>query len=348
MHITTRRFARWAFPLALTLAACGGEPVAEDDFRGVYEDVDDESEPVVLDPVVDLGGKADHLADYHDWRFSMSGASTGEGVNAATGLRLFNTVVDDYLKYGERRWGINLVWSNSDSYSVRLEKANPRDHRDVQIGERVALRFQGGGYVKYGERTWGINLVWSDTPVLEWEIRRRDASGPVQVGTSYGIYNRRVGDYLVYCERPTGVNLRWLKDCKARTEAGHEDENNGPITFTYYAEAQVIIEGVRPYTLNWNPGPGRRLTAMKVGSGIGFPAFVAHFMKPGYPFSQCGSPTASVSLTDGQNATAEQLTALFGSATPQGPLGMLACLTPAQPNQQIDRFPVTITYTRSN
>jgi hypothetical protein len=245
------------------------------------------------------------------------------------------------LKYGKRKYGINLVWTDSTANPIRIERDNPRDHRDLKVGERVAVHVSGGGYLKYKKRSWGINLVWSDVPVLEWEIRSPDPGTIVESDHFYGLYNRRIGDYVVYCKRSWGINLRWLSDCKDRTGA----DGAGPYTLSFFVQAQPIVQGIRPYLLAWNPGPGRRLTGLRVGTGVGVPSFVAHFMKPGQPFSACGSPGASVSLQDGETATPAQLAALFGSATPQAPLTFLACLTIANPGTPINSFPVTITWT---
>ncbi len=155
-----------------------------------------------------------------EWKAMPSGGSLTSG-----GLfDLLDTHANSYVKYGERDWGINLVWSSSAPGNVaKLVKAGGGT---LKYGDRVALNFKSGGYVKYESRRWGINLVWSSTPVYEWEVRGGTTGNAVPKGTAVRLFNATENDNLVYCRRPVGINLGWAKDCTdvpgiGRTRTGY-------------------------------------------------------------------------------------------------------------------------------
>ncbi len=133
---------------------------------------------------------------------------------------LFNSTLGQYIKYGSRNNGINLVWSQSESLGMSLESTHGLAS-SVSYGEVVAIKIEGHGYLKYGARDEGVNLRWSDTPVYEWQIRRGvndewyDPEHPQALGTvqSIQLYNVELGDQLVYCQRECGINLAWRKTC---------------------------------------------------------------------------------------------------------------------------------------
>jgi hypothetical protein len=94
-----------------------------------------------------------------DWHIAATGQENQWLLSGRT-VRLVNVTLtgDDVLAYGERTFGINLVWQpNVGQENIRFEKA---EGGTINEGDRVALHVQNGGYVKYGERDFGINLVW--------------------------------------------------------------------------------------------------------------------------------------------------------------------------------------------
>jgi hypothetical protein len=141
-----------------------------------------------------------------EWRVDPSGRT----VYSSSTYSLFDTYNSRYVKYGERTYGINLVWSSTAPSNIRLERSGGGF---VRYGDRVAIHVNDGGYVKYGSRTWGINLVWSSSPVYEWEVRGGTVGTVVPTGTKVRLFNAAENDNLVYCARPVGINLAWAKDC---------------------------------------------------------------------------------------------------------------------------------------
>jgi hypothetical protein len=121
---------------------------------------------------------------------------------------IFNTYIDSYVRYGEREYGINLVWSDTAPNNVALER---QGGGTINYGEPVAMRITDGGYVRYQSRKWGINLVWSSSPHYEWEIY--GGSGAVPSGTRVRLYNTVEKDDMIYCPRWRGINLTWADDC---------------------------------------------------------------------------------------------------------------------------------------
>jgi hypothetical protein len=129
--------------------------------------------------------------------------------------RLQNQTNSLCLIYGWRPLGINLKWSGCQAGSpnvfFRRKSGNASD--PIVFDEPVALYVTRGFYLYYGRRQFGINLKWSNTPKYEWLIR--SASGR-PVPTNYvdvALFNQTTRDYVVYCTRPIGINLRWARDC---------------------------------------------------------------------------------------------------------------------------------------
>jgi hypothetical protein len=146
-------------------------------------------------------------------------------LNAGTPISLWNNYIRNYVQYGERDYGINLVWARRGPTPVKdirfMRASGTLD--PVIHGEALALFVEGGKFLKYSEREYGINLVWSDTPVYEWKVEAgapggHDNSGDpgtrVNTRKPIGLVNTKIGQHVVYCEREYGINLRWAKDCK--------------------------------------------------------------------------------------------------------------------------------------
>ncbi|HVH43764.1 MAG TPA: hypothetical protein VM925_15525 [Labilithrix sp.] len=128
---------------------------------------------------------------------------------------LFDAKNKGYVQYGKRSLGINLTWSSSEPKgNIELHKAGGGV---INYGDKVAIRVNNGGFLKYGSRTVGINLNWvssntSQKP-YEWEVRGGTPGTPVGKNSPVRLFNTVENDNLVYCRRPTGINLGWAKDC---------------------------------------------------------------------------------------------------------------------------------------
>jgi hypothetical protein len=148
-----------------------------------------------------------------EWELRNS-AGTSAAVGSGAALALRNTYDGNYLKYGSRSYGINLVWSSTPSYTVSFRTATGAAPR---YGDLVALSVSGGGYVRYGSRSYGINLVWSSTPVYEWRLLGGTTGAAVYTKAPLRLFNTveasRRGDNMVYCRRTWGINLTWARDC---------------------------------------------------------------------------------------------------------------------------------------
>jgi hypothetical protein len=111
-----------------------------------------------------------------------------------------------YLGYQNREYGINLGWvpHNIGATSWMIKAQGLADGATVPNKHPVALRSAGAGkWLRYGVRDYGVNLEWSNTPAYEWEIIR-----PAD-NTSFALYNRVTGNYLVFKPQTYGISLGW-------------------------------------------------------------------------------------------------------------------------------------------
>lgn len=236
-----------------------------------------------------------------------------------------NLIARSHVRYGERTFGINLVWGAKHSQWTFMPRApaNVRDHRRraMQPGEPVAIyNSVARRYLVYGERTWGINLVWSKTPLYEWKVEV-DSDGDVS------LYNSDVRDHLVYGRRGTGINLRWLKDVR------RDAAQNGPGSLhdaSVLLTAQPVIQGYVPFLGSYGGGVNFNAVLTKVSNPPGAAPLL--FVKPGFSTEQCGNANATISLAPGATMTADQLRTLYGSTTPslRNAITFLACAVTQQ------------------
>jgi hypothetical protein len=132
-------------------------------------------------------------------------------------VRLQNSTNDQCLVYGSRPFGINLKWRGCQvggpNIYFRRKSGNASD--PITFDEPVAIYVTGGFYLYYHWRPLGINLKWSNTPKYDWQIRSLGGTGhPVPTRfQNVGLFNLTTRDYVVYCTRPIGINLRWARDC---------------------------------------------------------------------------------------------------------------------------------------
>jgi hypothetical protein len=130
---------------------------------------------------------------------------------------LQNVTHSEIIVSKRRTYGINLSWGEpiAEYGNVRLELQDGLGQ--IMQGQVIAIHVADGGYLYYQERQYGINLEFSSAPKYEWELRPTEPvepKEPVKQRARVGLYNRVHRDYVVYCERKYGINLRWAKDCK--------------------------------------------------------------------------------------------------------------------------------------
>jgi hypothetical protein len=159
------------------------------------------------------GAWADEQLAEH-WQ--IVGQSSRQPVMGGTFYGFKNLVINESLAYGERRFGINLVWDNTNrARNIAFTRAS-RSTEPIKYGERVALSVKDHGHIIYKQRDVGPNLGWSKEPKYEWEIRGGRPGDVVKTVEEVSLYSLVEKDYLVYCTRPLTINLRWLKDKESK------------------------------------------------------------------------------------------------------------------------------------
>jgi hypothetical protein len=143
-----------------------------------------------------------------DWQFKGADKNVKDG----TAYTLYNTHEKQSVKYGERKWGINLVWDKGQGLNNVKVVSQAKGNGVIKYGDKVAIHVEKGGYLKYQKRDYGINLVWSKTPVYEFVITGGAKGQPVPTNATVGLYSTVEKDFLINAERPVGINLRWYKD----------------------------------------------------------------------------------------------------------------------------------------
>ena len=145
------------------------------------------------------------------WTVERGGAE--DVIRSGHGYGLRNTEVNRYVVYGQREWGINLVWRTAFWWGMWFQRQNQRGN-PIHYGDTVALAFaHGGEYVRYHDRTWGINLVWSQTPVYEWRLTGGPTGSEVQYGNVFSLFNQTANAHVVHCDRVWGISLSWDDSC---------------------------------------------------------------------------------------------------------------------------------------
>jgi hypothetical protein len=158
------------------------------------------------------GASEESLAEH--WQ--IVGSAPQQPVLSGAFVALKSLVINESLVYGERDWGINLKWDKSNRTRNIAFHREPGGSGPVKYGERVAIAVKGHGYLVYKSRDVGPNLGWAREPEYQWEIRGGMAGDAVRAGVDVGVYSRVEKDFLVYCERPLSVNLRWLRDKESK------------------------------------------------------------------------------------------------------------------------------------
>lgn len=135
---------------------------------------------------------------------------------------LYTAEPGQYVVYGRREYGINLVWSRTrpavGNFTLVLHYHTTKGQ--IHYAELAALKESTGGYIYYKKREYGINLEFSRTPVYEWTVHGGNAGTPVVPGkwgdsatamsdVRIALYNHTANCYMIYGEREYGINLKW-------------------------------------------------------------------------------------------------------------------------------------------
>ena len=157
------------------------------------------------------------MGEMFDWQI-LSGDPTGSPVVSTTSFdyKLRNRTYRERLAYGERRYGINLVWtpSNSTRSTSGFSNVTAPGRRS-----RTATRWRSESTTA---ATSGTRVAITGS-VLSGPSRRcssgrfaRQRTGssgtPITTGDSVGLYNLVEDDFLFDDPRRYGINLKWLRD----------------------------------------------------------------------------------------------------------------------------------------
>jgi len=148
--------------------------------------------------------------------WEIGGVTAGSQVIEGTQrYHLLNRTTGQVVVYGEREYGINLVWSSSlSAANIRFERPAGASGA-IKFDEPLAIYVQGGGYVVYQSRDYGINLGWKsslDASAYQWRIRGGPAGTPVLAKQHIILTNTKVDRDVVYGEREYGINLVWYEE----------------------------------------------------------------------------------------------------------------------------------------
>ncbi|MBK9247655.1 MAG: hypothetical protein IPM69_05965 [Ignavibacteria bacterium] len=162
-----------------------------------------------------------------NWQLKKEGNGTAPATGGNEHYLLLNTSLNQGIEYGKRLVGINLEWSGGNVVKNKwwiVIKRQPGATGPIKTGEKVAIRFDGGGYLKWENRDAGVNLGWVSKDVAEdkipyeWELRTsvNQMDIPLNTNTSFALFNHTNKTFLVYCKRGStgGVNLGWSNSCE--------------------------------------------------------------------------------------------------------------------------------------
>ncbi|HEX6685166.1 MAG TPA: VCBS repeat-containing protein [Candidatus Limnocylindrales bacterium] len=162
----------------------------------------------------------------------LSSANDGTG-------RLHNHNGEADVVYGDRDWGVNLVWADTSLWRVQAQ-GGP----NLMKGQAVAIRVWGGGWLRKGHQTFGVDLVLDSNPSYEWYVLSESNSHPTSGSTMSGdplgqgghfaLWNSTAGEYLVHGSQTWGINLKWW------SEAGSEPPPPPPPPQTSIKTLRVI------------------------------------------------------------------------------------------------------------
>ncbi|UCD28922.1 MAG: DNRLRE domain-containing protein [Planctomycetota bacterium] len=169
------------------------------------------------------------------------------GIDSTEFQDLSNIHQKGYLEYGERSFGINLVWGNGVLGRSAFFENCTRLGDPIYGSDLVAIRVawpgvRGKHYLAYGSRSSGINLVWSEDQACQFRLVSRQGSKFGPTGSEDGlfaIYNVKHNAYLVYGERSFGINLKWRKAPAPHTTEARVDFV--PVSIFYMNQKTVYL-----------------------------------------------------------------------------------------------------------
>jgi hypothetical protein len=160
------------------------------------------------------------------WSFKRQNGTQGK-IQDGEKLALYNSKAKQYVKYGERTWGINLVWSKSPVYQWVVKY-------DATSGNFSLYNTYQGDYVVYGERPFGINLRWlKDVKKTAAQNGAGDKTfsmlmqaQPVTSGYQpfTGVFGGGINGTLRKIQNPTSdVGVKFVKPGKSTADCGNND-----------------------------------------------------------------------------------------------------------------------------
>ena len=135
-------------------------------------------------------------------------------------------------------------------------------------------------------------------------------------GGRLALFNANHRDYVVYGDRPYGINLMWLSDLRRQMNG-----SGGVHTASVGLNAQPIVQGYIPFLGYF--GGNVRGTLTKVTNP--FSSVAVMFVKPNRSTNDCGNPSAVVPLSPSKTMTSDEMKAAFGTSAPRLPVTFLAC-----------------------
>lgn len=197
--------ARAYLPLALVLTACGG-PETQD--QGVMTRSELQAIP---------GTSIVSEQQATEWEFRGGTGGVGHGQLGT----LFNGHHNRFVKYDDRL-GVNLNWIESASQNIRFLRELGAG--ELKYGEKIAIGVKDGGnweYLFHKSQDIGINLSSrTNVPQYDWRVYGGAVGSAIRFGERVRLRNETNGKFVVYCVRPTGVNLAWRNDCHNVPAAG--------------------------------------------------------------------------------------------------------------------------------
>jgi hypothetical protein len=145
--------------------------------------------------------------------WTLSPEATAAGIPAGFGhqIDLKNNYRGNWIQYRPRNdGGVNIGWvvAPQGEFTLHRQSGAPGP---TKYDELLAIHNKYGGFLRYKEREYGINLVYDPSPSYEWQFKGSLVgtlgSAPV------GLYNTRIKQFVVYCDREYGIQLKWAKDC---------------------------------------------------------------------------------------------------------------------------------------
>ncbi len=121
------------------------------------------------------------------------------------------SVGNDFLQTQSRTWGVSLGLGPSTGNNAKGERQGDGSTWPLMKGEAIAIRVWGAGWLAHGTQSFGVDLVLSDTPVYEWYVVGNGTPGQNLDNSTFALWNKSAGDYLVKGDQTWGVGLNWYQ-----------------------------------------------------------------------------------------------------------------------------------------